>query len=328
MKKIKRIKWTLVLVLVLSLAFSFAAYSMESLTICTGAVAGSWYPIGGAIAEMVNPLIEEYGYSLTAVPGGGTGNVAVVGNDEAQFGLSYSTNLAMGLTGKYPYEGTPFPKLRAIANLYDMAVHIGVAADTGITTLEDFFKQKNFKFLPDAVATGSVWIFELIAAEYNLTYDDLKKNGWTLDYGGQAFQSSAYTDRHDDGFNVHTNTPNASTYEMTNKRATVFLAIPDNVQNALIEKWGMKNVIIPAGTYRNQDKDVSTVTMPCVLFCSADVPDEVVYIVTKSLCEGKEQLVAVHKNFARFNPETAPLGVGVELHPGAQKYYKEVGLIK
>lgn len=307
---------------------SCAAPRMKSITIYTGAVAGSWYPIGGAIAELVNPLLEGSGYRAGAVPGGGTSNVVAVGNNEGQIGLSYATNLTMGKVGKYPYEGTAFPNLYAIANMYDMGQHIGVAEDTGIKTMDEFFAATNVKFLPDAVATGSFWIFELIAAEYGFTVNDLTARGWKFDYGGQAFQSTQYGDKHDMAFNVHTNVPNASTYEMCTARATTFLEVPERVRAALIEKYGMKEVTIPAGSYPGQKTDVKTVTMPCVLFCNDSLPDDVVYTITKALCENKDYLVRVHNAFENFDPNSAATGVGVDLHPGAKKYYLETGLLK
>ncbi len=306
---------------------SGSADSMQSITIYTGTVSGSWYPIGGAISSLVNPTIEQFGYRAGAVPGGGTSNVVAVGNEEGEIGLSYSTNLAVAEKGEYPYEGTPFDNLYAIANMYDMAQHICVAADSGITSLDDLFATDNVKFLPDAKTSGSYWIFELIAAEYGYTLADLEKRGWTFDVGGQSFQSSQYGDNHDMAFTVHTNVPNATTYEMCTSRKTVFLEIPENVRAALVEKWGMKEVAIPANTYPDQTQDILTVTMPCILFCNDSLPDDVVYEITKALCENKEYLVSVHSSFENFNPDSASKDVGIELHPGAKKYYEEAGLL-
>ena len=307
---------------------SCAAPRIKSITIYTGNVTGSWYPIGGAIAELINPLIADSGYKAGAVPGGGTSNVVAIGNNEGQMGLSYATNLTMGQVGKYPYEGTPFPNLFAVANMYDMGQHIGVAVDSGIKTMDEFFAASNINFLPDQVATGSFWIFELIAAEYGYTVKDLMAKGWKFDYGGQAFQSTQYGDKHAMAFNVHTNVPNASTYEMCTARPTLFLEVPERVRTALIQKYGMKAVTIPAGTYPGQTTDVTTVTMSCVLFCNDSLPEDIVYTITKALCENKDYLVRVHNSFASFEPQNAATGVGIELHPGAKKYYTEAGILK
>jgi TRAP transporter TAXI family solute receptor len=319
----------LIIILCSNITTGYAASARtQSITIYTGAVTGSWYPIGGAIAQLVNPLVKSQNYQAGAVPGGGTSNVVAVGNNEGQLGLSYATNLTMARVGKYPYEGTPFPNIYAVANIFDMGHHIGIAVEAGINTLDEFFAAKNINFLPDAATAGSIWIFELIAAEYGLTIKDLQAKGWRFDYGAQAFQSTQYGDKHDIAFNVHTNVPNASTYEMCTARPTVFLEIPEKIRNSLIQKYGMKEVVIPAGVYPGHTKDVKTVTMSCVLFCNDSLPNDIVYTITKALCENKEYLVKVHNSFESFNPQSAASGVGVDLHPGAKKYYEEVGILQ
>ncbi|MGI6066949.1 MAG: TAXI family TRAP transporter solute-binding subunit [Bacillota bacterium] len=107
-----------------------------------------------------------------------------------------------------------------------------------------------------------------------------------------------------------------------------FISIDEEKRDSLVEKHALKKVTIPAGTYNGQDYDVQTVGMPCVLFTRDDVSEEVIYNLTKKLVEEKEYLSKVHVLFEEFKPEEAWQNTGIELHPGAEKYYKEAGLME
>lgn len=302
--------------------------AVTSLTITTGGVGGGWYPIGGGIAHLVNPKILKYGYRAGAVPGGGVANPPRVGMGEADIGLSYATNLSCAVKGIYPYKKA-YPKLRAIANIYDMGFQFVVAERTGIDSIRQIVQKKMaLNFAPGKVGTGTEWMFKLIMDEYGAPVEKLKEWGWKLDYGGQAHQLSQYRDKHVDGFCMHTQVPNSATMEAIMSRKSRFLPIPDDIAEVMGKKWGTKRVIIPTGTYERQNYEVATITMPCVLFTTMDVPEEVIYEITKAMYENAKYLSGVHVSFKGFSPERGSKGVGIDFHPGAKKYYQEVGVLK
>jgi len=300
----------------------------QSLTITTGGVGGGWYPIGGGIANIINPKIKQYGFRAGAVPGGGVSNPARVGMGEADLGLTQSSFLILAQKGEKPYEAK-YPKLRSLCKIFDQALHYAVAEDSGITSIRQIVTDKmKVKFGPNKVGTSSEFIFKALMAAYGAPVETLKSWGWKLDYGGQAHQLSQYRDKHIDGFIMHTQVPNSTTMEACIARKTRFLGVDDEAAAAMKKKWGTKRTTIPAKTYEGQNKDINTITMPNVLFTTTDLPDDVAYEIVKTMFEKKKYLTKVHVLFKGFNHKTALEGIAIELHPGAKRYFKEVGAIK
>ncbi len=307
---------------------SARAARVQSLTITTGGVGGGWYPIGGGIANIINPKIKQYGFRAGAVPGGGVLNPARVGMDEADMGLTQSSFLILAQKGEKPYD-TKYPKLRAICKIFDQALHYAVAEDSGVESIRQIVNDKmKLRFGPNKVGTSSEFIFNKLMAAYGAPVDTLKDWGWKLDYGGQGHQLSQYRDKHIDGFIMHTQVPNSATMEACLARKTRFLNVDDEAAAIMKKEWGTKRTVIPAKTYEGQTEDVNTITMPNVLFTTTDLPDDVVYEIVKIMFEKKEYLTKVHVLFGDFTHQTAIEGLGIQLHPGAERYFKEVGAIK
>ena len=304
------------------------AARLQSLTITTGGVGGGWYPIGGGIANIINPKIKKYGFRAGAVPGGGVLNPARVGMGEADLGLTQSSFLILAQKGEDPYKAK-YTNLRAICKVFDQALHVAIAKETGIESIKQIVDNKmSIKFGPNKVGTSSEFLFKTLMAAYGAPVETLKEWGWKLDYGGQGHQLSQYRDKHIDGFIMHTQVPNSATMEACLARETRFLDISDEIAAAMKEKWGTKRTIIPAKTYEGQTQDVNTITMPNVLFTTTDLPDDVVYEIVKTMFEKKKYMTKVHVLFKGFTHQSALEGTGIELHPGAKRYFQEVGAIK
>jgi len=299
---------------------------IQNLTITTGGVGGNWYPIGGALSEIINPKIEKYGYKSRGVPGGGVANPARVGMGEAHIGIAQSSFLVMAVKGEDVYK-KPYPKLRSIAKLFQMADHFVVDEKAGVKSIRELIQKEDVKFGPGKVGTSTQWMFAKLMGEYGVPVKELEKRGWKFDYGSQRHQESQYRDKHIVGFCMHTQIPSASVMQAVMGRSSKFLSIGDDIAANMKKKWGTNRVIIPAGTYKGQDKDVETITMPTVLFSSTDVPDEVIYEIIKTMFQETEYLSGVHVDFKKFNPKMAIEGLGIELHPGAKKYYNEIGVL-
>ncbi len=300
---------------------------LQNLTITTGGVGGNWYPIGGAISEIINPKIKKYGYKSRGVPGGGVANPARVGMGEAHIGIAQSSFLVMAVKGEDVYK-EKYPKLRSIANMFQMADHFVIAEEAGIQSIKALIEKPDIKWGPGKIGTSTQWLFTKLMNAYGTSAKDLEKHGWRFDYGSQQHQSSQYRDKHIDGFCMHTQVPSSSSMQAVMSRPSIFLPIDDAAADQMKKDWGTNRVKIPANTYKGQDKDIATITMPTILFASVEVPDEVVYELLKTMFAEKEYLAGVHVDFKEFNPEAACQGLGIELHSGAKKYYQEIGVLK
>ena len=299
----------------------------QSITITTGAVGGSWYPIGGALSELLNREFE--GSPVSAVPGGGTANPKIVSQGRADIGLSYSTTLASAEAGTDPYD-KPIKNLRAVALLYDMAWHAIAKKSAKFDSFKDIAQnQIPIKWVPNKKGTGDEFIAAKVIQECGFTYDDIiKKWGGQVQFVSMGEAVSLFRDGHINLYSSHTLPPQPTFMELASTYDCKFISLEEEIRDALVKKYSMKKVIIPAGTYNQQDYDVKTIGMPCVLFVRDDVPDKVVYLITKKLVEDQKHLISVHSLFKEFNAATAWDNTGIRLHPAAEKYYREANLMK
>lgn len=86
--------------------------------------------------------------------------------------------------------------------------------------------------------------------------------------------------------------------------------------------------IIPAGTYNNQNEDIQTICMPTFLICDKDMDEQLVYEITKLMIENEDYLCSQHSCFEAMNDDTVAAGLSIPMHPGAERYFKEVGILK
>ena len=314
----------------LSLALGGAAVAQERIDgveIISGSPTGGWFPVASMIAEIVNQNYE--GQPTSVVPGaGGVGNPLRVGTGQSEIGISYGPVLKLAREGNNDlYTGEGFPELRAIAGMTSNALHL---VTTGDITFESMAASKPSM----AVATGPTGSTELfmlgeVLAAYGMSADDISDWGGSVQLLNTSERSDGWSNRQFDMVNFFINPPASQVVQlMSNRPDSRIMTVSDAVAEKLMEDWGMLKVTIPAGTYPNQDADVITLGMPYIYFATTDLDDDFVYNFTKAIAENKERLVATHASFGDWQPEAMAQGVGIPLHPGAERYYRERGWIQ
>lgn len=314
--------------LALSIAIGGATQAQERIDgveFISGSPTGGWFPVASMVAEIVNQNYE--GQPTSVVPGaGGVGNPLRVGTGQSDIGISYGPFLKLAREGGNDLYKEAFPELRAIAGMTANALHV---VTTGDTTFENIAANKPSM----AVATGPTGSTELFAlgevlGAYGITYDDIEDWGGSVQLLNTSGRSDGWSNRQFDLVNFFINPPAAQVVQlMSNRPDSRIMTISDDAVQGLMDDWGMLSVTIPAGTYPNQDQDVKTVGMPYVYFATTNLDDDFVYNLTKAIAENKERLVATHASFGAWEAEGMPVGLGIPLHPGAERYYKERGWI-
>ena len=257
---------------------------------------------------------------------GGVGNPKRVVSGESDIGVSYGPFLKLATQGNNDLYKTPAPELRAIAGMTANKLHIVMQA-SGLSGLGDI-KANKPKLRVATGPVGSTELFTLgeVFKEYGLTYGDFGHWGGRVDRLNTAGRADAWQNRQADLINFFINDPAAKVIElMSGRSGSNLLSIEERVRDSLVENWGMIKFSIPANTYPNQPDDVLTVGMPYVYFATTNLSDELVYDLTKSIAENQERLVATHSSFKAWKPEDMPHGLGIELHEGAKRYYRERG---
>ena len=310
--------------------FSSACYSAEKIgnvQFTSGNATGSWIKIAAAIADLTNKAFE--GFPITAVPGGSVMNPSILGQGDAQIGMTQGPFLANARDGKPPYSA-PVKGLTSIASLTPTALYFIVDAKIEADEISQMISAK-IPFVMGAMPPGS-------SSSY-LTTDVFKLAGLNKfsdieSYGGKVFLANdsslkgAWSDRHIDMYIYNTSLPSAGVTEIMNVRKSKLLNIDEAIIDTLVKDKGFVRMTVPANTYPGQDKDIQTIGLMTILIAREDVPESVVYNITKAIFENKPYFEGVHSSFKAFDVKGMMNDTVVPLHKGALKYYKEKGLIK
>lgn len=298
-------------------------------TFDTASATGNWYAMGALIADAMNKYYTTD--PVTAAPSAGSlGNPALVSSGEADFGMSYGSFLVMAAEGSDPYEGK-LDNLSAVLSLSPTLIHVWADAEktTPETTLESLVKEQTATVFGCMTAgKGSYFVTRQMFGALGVgDLDDISSWGASVYYADGSDLINAWKDRQVDVVMNLLNAPDSLVEDALVSRSGYLLGIGDELSSILNEKYGFLEYTIPAGTYSTQDYDVKTLGLPLVIFTRDDVDEEIVYNMCKAVNENIADLIANNAAFADVDMSQIHLGGGVKLHPGAERYYKEIGLI-
>lgn len=287
----------------------------------TATTTGTIYPLGSAMANLWN---TELGYQVSAeASNGGVHNINLMMDGEAQISFATTGILWEAYNGEGTFEGRKYEDLRIMAGLYYNPNQFVVREAAGIENIADI---KGRNFAPGAPGSTPEVESKVILTEYGLNYpDDINAN-----FVGFTEAIDLMRNNQIDGALIQAGLPTAAVTEMISTAGGKLIAMDEHIMDSLMEKypWYAK-FTIPAGTYENQDEDIPTLAIKMVLFTDASVDEEVVYNLMKTMWENLDQLKSAHPIVEQFDINNATTELaGIPLHPGAEKYYKEQGLIE
>ena len=293
-----------------------------SISFMTAATTGTVYPLGSAIATLWNDELDYVNASATA-SNGGVENLNCIREGEAQIGVAVTSIMYESMNGTGAFEGNADPNLRVLAGLYYNPNQIVVSEESGITSINDL---KGKRFAPGAPGGTSE-----VETKYHLTAAGLNyPDDIDAQYVGFTEASDLMRNKQLDGAWIMAGIPTAAVTEITSTAGGKLVPMDE----ALIEKlqetypWYAK-FTIPAGTYSGQDEDVLTSAIKITICTSADVPDDVVYDLTKTFWENVDTLAESQSVLKSCSVEEAVTDLaGLPIHDGAAKYYKEIGVLK
>ena len=297
------------------------------MNLITGSTGSSWYRIGAAIAERTNQGLE--GHPISAVPGaGGISNPARVGLAPGDFGMAFLPFMRSAYRGDPPYQQA-FADLRHVATLTRNKFHVIVAEESPLTDLEDLNRDRlAVRIGTGPPGSGEEFLLRESLRAYGVSYDDIRDWGGRLDLMGSVERTDQFRDRHIDLIVFNINEPAAIVTQLMLTRPTRFLPISDEVRRGLQSDWQVRVLDIPANTYPNQAEAVPTVGLVFGIFTTADLGEDIVYHLTRTVAEDKPYLDTVHPGFRSWAPRDMIENAGVPTHPGALRYYRERGWIE
>jgi len=308
----------LVVGLLLGVVLAGQAAALE-LRIMTGPQGGSWYPLGGAIAEILKK--EVPGTTASVLPGAGIINIQGTETGQTEIGFGNAVSTADAIAGREPFKA-PAKNVRQLATLYMQYFQFVVLDDSGIKSVADL-KGKSIAVQPRG-NTGEQMTRELLQV-YGLSYKDLAKVSHVSYNDAVALMK----DGHAQAFTLITTVPAASILDLASSRKIRMLTLPDDKFKELHKiNNGYARREIPKGIYPGVDYDVRQFGTYTHLMIRGDLPDDLVYGITKALAKHAEDLGAVVKDVKGLTVKEMAFDVGVPYHPGAMKFYKEAGVLK
>lgn len=289
------------------------------ITMLTGSPGGSWYPISAGLAK----VLTDKGISTRLEQGGGNSNILNVaaGKAEAGFGLTTANYLASAGRGvfKKPVQG-----VMALTVLYTQLAHTVVSVESDVLTYDQL---RGKRMASQSMASGSRQIFEDTLIAYGL--DNGEKDLNIVFRGGPGASSAPVRDRQAIGFVTTTAPPTSSVAETAQALPIRLLPISDEAFKKMkASNPGYGQGVIPAGVYKGVDKPVPTVSDDTVLITHKDVSEDAAYWIVRTIAENLDDIRTVHPSLKSLTPERMANVQALELHPGAARYYREIGVIK
>jgi TRAP transporter TAXI family solute receptor len=302
-----------------------APASAQTIEWVAGQLGGGWYVMSTGMAKLVQD--KNPGLQVKVVPGGGTANPTKVQAGQSQLGMGLDIFAKAAHDGTGIYDGKKHEKLRMIGQSFsDNYLHF-IRASGAAYTLGDVMNQKNVKIGVTKAGSSDEMTFRYVMEHYGQNYDRLRANGWKVVQGDYNDLSSAYKDGQVDYMFIVLGIPGAAVIDMAKGRKGELMAWPEDLASALAKKFGYSRGAFPKATYPDiQKADVPTIIMATTLMTSADVPVDVIYKVTKTLCESTAELPKIHASMDVFDCKTAIKTQPIPVHPGALKYFKEKNL--
>jgi TRAP transporter TAXI family solute receptor len=238
--------------------------------------------------------------------------------------------VATAMKGSEPYDKT-YPDIRCIGGSFsDNNLHWAAAKDTGTKTIQELIEKKApIKITVGTVGTSDEFSLRKALESYGVTYKDIKKWGGKVFFAGYSDATSLLKDRHVDYAFANIAPPAAYLLDAKMGRPLRLLPFAESVLDYLHEKYAYTQGVIPKSAYPDMlDQDLISPVMGTVAIVHKGVPDDVVYEITKAICENEERLPDIHKSMGIFDPKTAWKNMPAPLHPGAERYYKEMGYMQ
>ena len=281
----------------------------------TGGTAGTYFPLGGAFAEIWNNNIK--GINATAQStGASVANINLLVDGEVEVVIVQNDTALYAHDGVMMFDGAPYDKLRGLATLYSEPLQI-VTTDPSIKTVADL-KGKNVAV--GAIGSGVEANARQIIAAAGMDFEkDI--NAKFLSF---AEASSGLKDKQVDAAFLTAGIPTAAIQDLSAQNDVFIVAIEGSIADTLKADYKFfTDFIIPANTYKGQTEDVQSLTVKSMLCVSADMEDDLAYALTKQIYENLDRVVLAHNVGKFITLETALEAMPIPVHPGAQRYFDE-----
>jgi len=286
---------------------------------------GVWFIISTGIAECLSKTYEDS--VMQATPGEPMSNIYRTNENATDFGITHTSKAYEAINGTGQFEEKQ-DNVSGVMVFYPSSIQFGLREELGVTSLKDFLDRKVPLKLSIGLAGGnSQFVFQQMLAYYGLTLKDLEE--WGCKFYNKAFKDTEqmFADGAIDGFWLMAGAPTNIIVQMGINSELMLVPFEQDLLDSMVNDYGFAYSVIKKGTYAFEDNDINSFAASSMLIASKETSEDTVYKVTKAVCENIEYMSSVHAVVRNFSVETILDGMIIPLHPGAEKYYREIGLI-
>ena len=307
---------------VLAVATATGAAQAETFVrMVSGPSGGSWYPLGAKIMQVLDEKVD--GISTSNTSGGGISNVLAVNGGDAEIGWSYAHTSYNGYVGKGKFSKAQ-PNVRHFATLYPAMFQVAVPKNSSIKTFADM---KAANISPGKAKWTGTAFAESILKSYGISFDDIKKNGGTVNHVSYTESVALMKDGHIDVFMAATSMPQASFLELEHSPGIRFIGMSATKLDEIIKaNPGYIPGMMPKGVYESLGEDLHTLGIVTNMVVHKDLSDDLVYNMCKVFWANHASFVEVKGVWKSVKVENALNGAAIPIHPGAKKCYDELGV--
>ena len=300
-----------------ALAVAAPAAAQQQLSIATGGTGGVYFPIGGGLAELINQHVEGY-MTVAEVTGASVENMGLISRGDSDLALALSDTVFQAYSGTGAFEGRQIGELRALASIYPNAVQIVTLAGSGIEGLQDL-KGKHVSV--GAPGSGTEVNAQTLLEANGITYDDITPERLNFNETADALR--------DGDIDAGIWSVGPPTSSIMNLAATGDIALVGLTEDEIAKAREAEPVFAPytlaSGLYDGVEGEVATISIPNALVVHEEMDEELAYQITKVIFERVEDLRAIHPAANDTTVEFTMSSTPIPLHPGAIRYYEEIG---
>ena len=310
------------LVCIFSTASVVLAAEQVFLIIATGGTGGTYYPLGGAFAEIWNNNVKSVQVNATVqATGGSVANTNLLKTDQVEVAIIQNDVSFYAKEGIVLFD-SKFPELRGVASLFSEAIQLVTDASSQVSKVADL---RGKRVAIGAIGSGTEANARQVLKAAGLDADK------DIDAKYLSFNEAvtAMKDRQIDAAILLAGIPTAALTDLATTNNIKLTPIEDEVVDILLKEYPyFVRYPIPAGTYRGQNEDVQSVAVLALITVKADFDSTLLYEMLETMYANKERIINSHSAGRFINEETALDGMSIELHPAAEKFFKDKGIIK
>jgi TRAP transporter TAXI family solute receptor len=308
----------LVLVLVMLTATLSGCGGATKIRMATGGTTGTYYAYGGIIAQILGTKLSNVSFDVQST-GASKANIYLVSDGEVEMAMVQNDVMDYAYNGTSLFDGEKVSGFSAMACLYAETCQIVATPD--ITSIADL---KGKRVSVGDAGSGVEFNAKQILAAYGISFDDITVQNLSF-----ADSATAYKDGKIDAFFCTAGAPTTAVVELATSNTINLLEVDDEHAAALMADYPFyTQIVIPAGSYKGVDQDVKTVAVAATYIVSDKLSEDVVYNMTKAIFENAGEIAKAHGKGAELNAQYAVAGVSIPFHPGAEKYFKEIGVLQ